>query len=279
MRVTIVTTSYNQGEFLERTILSVLEQDYPDIEFIIIDPGSTDGSREIIERYRPHFTRVLYERDNGPADGLNRAFARATGDICNFLHSDDMLLPGAVRKAVNAFRHAPHADLVYGHGYVIDANDRISRRLHSTPYDLVQYVYGAVLVVEQAAFFRRSALFDVGGFNPDTRCAFDGELWFRFARAGKRLQLVNDYWGLFRVHSRSMTGSGSHDREYHALRHRLFVEVMGREAGPMDRLHCWRARAAKWRRDPISAALRAIDRFGGPYFISRLPRELALARQ
>jgi glycosyltransferase involved in cell wall biosynthesis len=278
VKVSIVTTSYNQGEFLERAILSVLEQDYADIEFIIIDPGSTDGSREIVERYRAHFASVLFERDDGPADGLNRAFARATGEICNFLHSDDMLLPGAVRKAVDAFRVTPDADVVYGHGYMIDERDRIRRRLHSTPYELRNYVYGGVLVVEQAAYFKRSALLDVGGFNPQTRCAFDGELWFRFARASKRFRLVNDYWGLFRVHSRSMTGSGSHDREYHDLQRRMFLEVVGREPGFMDRLRCWQTRAAKWRRDPVSAALRAMDRLGSPHFIAHLPRESALSR-
>lgn len=277
MKVSIVTTSYNQGEFLERTIQSVLEQDYPEIEFIIIDPGSTDGSRETIERYRPHFAHVLLERDNGPADGLNRAFARATGDICNFIHSDDMLLPGAVRKAAAAFHNSPRADLIYAHGYMIDEHDRIRRRLHSTPYGLVKYVYGAVMVVEQAAFFRRSALLDVGGFNASTRCGFDGELWFRFARAGKHFRLVNDYWGLFRVHSGSMTGSGSHDREFTELHRRMFVEVMGREPGPLDRLRCWQARAAKWCSDPVSALLRAMDRIRVPCLISKLPRDQRIA--
>jgi glycosyltransferase involved in cell wall biosynthesis len=274
MRVSIVTTSYNQGDFLERTIRSVLDQDYPDIEFIITDPGSTDGSRDIIERYRSRFAKVLFERDNGPADALNRAFAHATGDICNFLHSDDMLLPGAVRKAVDAFRKHPWADLIYAHGYKIDEHDRIQRRLHSTPYDLVKYVYGAVLVVEQAAYFKRSALIDAGGFNPATRCGFDGELWFRFARAGKRFHLVNDYWGLFRLHPRSMSGSGSHDREFDDLHRRMFLEVMGRERQPFDRFRSWQARAAKWRSDPVSAMLRAMDRVTTPHLASRLPRNL-----
>lgn len=270
MKVSIVTTSFNQAPYLERTILSVLEQDYSDIEFIIIDPGSTDGSRDIIERYRKSFTKVLYERDRGPADGLNRAFAYATGEICNYLHSDDMFLPGAVRKAVEAFELHPETDMIYAHGYMVDENGRVLRRLRSNAFNLRRYVYGAVLVAEQATFFRRQALIDVGGFNAETRCGFDGELLVRFARAGKRFCLVNDYWGVFRVHGTSMTGSKSHDREYENLHRRIFREVVGREPNQLDWFGRIGARATKWYLEPVSASLRLMERVAGPRFL-RLP--------
>ena len=94
-RVSIVTISYNQAQFLERTILSVLDQDYPEIEYIVVDPGSTDGSREIIERYGSRISKVILRPDRGAADGLNSGFAEASGQILGFLNSDDTLLPGA----------------------------------------------------------------------------------------------------------------------------------------------------------------------------------------
>src|ERR1700738_5632483 len=100
-KVSIVTISFNQAEFLERAIRSVVDQDYPEIEYSVVDPGATEGSRDIIERYRSRIARVIYEPDRGPADGLNKGFACATGDIFGFLNSDDVLLPGAVRRAVS----------------------------------------------------------------------------------------------------------------------------------------------------------------------------------
>src|ERR1039458_1375445 len=94
-RVSIVTISFNQAEFIERTILSVLTQDYLDIEYIVVDPGSTDGSRDIIERYRSRISKIILRPDRGAADGLNNGFAEATGEIFGFLNSDDLLRPGA----------------------------------------------------------------------------------------------------------------------------------------------------------------------------------------
>ena len=102
-RVSIVTISFNQAEFLERTIESVLAQDYPEIEYIVVDPGSTDGSREIIDRYRSRISKVILRPDRGAADGLNHGFAEATGEIFGFLNSDDLLLPGAASKAAGFF--------------------------------------------------------------------------------------------------------------------------------------------------------------------------------
>ena len=95
MRVSIVTISFNQAEFLERAIRSVIEQDYPDVEYIVVDPGSTDGSREIIEKYRSRISKVILEPDTGPANGLNKGFAAATGEIFGYINADDAFLPKA----------------------------------------------------------------------------------------------------------------------------------------------------------------------------------------
>lgn len=252
LSVSVVTTSFNQARFLERTILSVLEQNYPSLEYIVLDPGSTDGSRAIIERYRDRIAKVIFDPDGGPADGLNRGLAQASGDICAYINSDDALLPGVVSKAVKTFEAHPEADVIYAHGYMVDEDDRILRRVRSTPFDLSRYLYGGVSVFQQSTFFKRSAFVQVDGFNPETRVGWDGELLVRFARARRKFHLVNDTWAVFRIHPGSMTGSRSHDHEYYKLHRRLFREVMGREPRMRDYALRTAIRLEKWLRDPLS---------------------------
>ena len=230
----------------------MLEQNYPRLEYIVLDPGSTDGSRAIIERYRDRIAKIIFDRDSGPADGMNRAFLQASGDIFAYVHSDDAFLPRAIHRAVEAFEVRPGADVVYAHGYVVDESDRMLRRYRSTRFDLYRYLYGGVTVMEQATFFTRKAFLDVGGFNAATRCGFDGELLVRFAQAGKSFHLVNEDWGVFRIHPGSMTGSRSGDDEYQQLHRRLFREVMGREPRRRDYVLQATIRLEKWLRDPLS---------------------------
>jgi glycosyltransferase involved in cell wall biosynthesis len=264
LSVSVVTTSFNQARFLERTILSVLEQNYPSLEYIVVDPGSTDGSRAIIERYRDRITKVIFDPDGGPADGLNRGLTQATGDICAYINSDDALLPGAVSKAVNAFEDHPEVDVIYAHGYMVDEDDRILRRVRSTPFGLRRYLYGGVSVFQQSTFFKRSAFVEVGGFNPETRVGWDGELLVRFARAERKFHLVNDTWAVFRIHPGSMTGSRSRDSEYYKLHRRLFVEVQGREPTKFDSIVRVFARLERWLRNPATPVLGIVERLVGP---------------
>ena len=136
MKVSIVTISYNQGSFLEETISSVINQDYADIEYIVVDPGSTDGSREIIDRYRDQIDKIIFEPDNGPADGLNKGFSQSTGDICCFLNADDIFLPGAIKEAIAFFRKHPECDVVSGHSLIIDSDDAVIRKSYSDVFSL-----------------------------------------------------------------------------------------------------------------------------------------------
>ncbi len=120
MKFSIVTISFNQGRFLERTIRSVIAQKGVDLEYIVVDPGSTDDSREIIERYRRDITRVVFEKDRGPADGLNKGFACASGEIYGYLNADDVFEPGALRRVAAYFERLPDVDVVCGHCWVTD---------------------------------------------------------------------------------------------------------------------------------------------------------------
>src|ERR1039458_8572545 len=146
-RVSIVTISFNQAPFLERAIRSVLEQDYGDIEYVVFDLGSPNGSRDIIEHYRPRISKIIFEPDTGPANGLNKGFSAASGDIFGYINSDDEYLPGAIAEAVTAFQARPHSDLIYAHSYIIDASGKVIRRSRSVPFNLRLYAHGGVVVM------------------------------------------------------------------------------------------------------------------------------------
>ena len=207
MKVSIVTLSFNQGRFLETAIQSVTGQDGVDLDYILVDPGSTDDSRAIIERYREKMGAAVLERDNGPADGLNKGFAQATGDIFGFLNADDVLTPGSLAEVVQAFHDHPEADVISGHGHLIDLDGNMIRRTYSDRYSLWGYIHGGVVLLQQSTFFRRRALEVAGGFNIANRTCWDGELWLDMALAGRRFHRVNKFWSAFRVYDGSITGS------------------------------------------------------------------------
>jgi len=269
VKVSIVTISFNQAAFLERALQSVLAQTHPDIEYIVVDPGSSDGSREIIDRYRHSLASVVLEPDAGPPDGLNRGFARATGDIFGYLNADDVLLPHAVADAAEAFREHPDADVVYGHGYVVDETDTILRRFHSTRYTLWRTAYGAANVMQQATFLRRDGFVAVGGFNTANLVTWDAELLVDLALVGRRFLRVNKYWALFRLHPDSISGSGRGTpdprraaregpfaAQLEANRTRLFEKMVGRPRRRSDRILGAGARLLQWATDPTHVAIR-----------------------
>jgi glycosyltransferase involved in cell wall biosynthesis len=257
--VTIATLSFNQRPFLERALRSVLEQDYP-VEYIVVDPGSTDGSRELIESYRPRLAHVILEPDEGPADGLNKALALGSGDIFAWVNADDALLAGAISGAVRVLDDDPGIDVVYGQGYIVDEEERVLRHFRSHPFSARRFVYGGVNVMQQATFARRRALLDIAGFNAENRTCWDAELLLELALAGKRLRRVPDYWAIFRIHPGSITASiwagGAEAARFSADRRRLFVRVMGREPQRRDAFTAVAARLGKWVRDPVGTALR-----------------------
>lgn len=236
MKFSIVTISFNQERFLEQAICSVLEQDYPNVEYIVVDPGSTDGSREIIERYRDRIGKIIYEPDEGPADGLNKGFAHASGDVFGFLNSDDLLEPGALSGAARYFETYPEVEVVSGHSWIVDAEGRKKRRFYSDRFSLRMAKYGACILAQQSTFFRSEIFRRVGGFNVDNLSAWDGELYVDMALAGARFALVPEFWSRFRVHEEGITGSGRLRTLHQQYQERMFMKIMGREFYPMDRL-------------------------------------------
>ena len=204
-RVSIVTPSYNQGQFIEETIRSVLLQGYPDLEYIIIDGGSTDGSVEIIRKYEPWLAYWVSEKDKGQAEAINKGFRRARGDIVAWLNSDDTYLPGTVSAAVAAFEAEPDMDLLFGDCNIMDEYGRVRELIHTTKFDLPGLLR-TNLIPQPATFFRRRVLDSVGFLDPGFHYAMDYEFWLRIARR-HRIQHIPTVLANFRMYSNSKSVS------------------------------------------------------------------------
>jgi len=265
MKVSIVTLSFNQAEFLERAILSVLEQDHDDIEYIVVDPGSTDGSRDIIEKYRDRIATVVDQPDKGPPDGLNNGFDAATGDIYCYMNADDAFLPGALKEAVAAFERHRNADVVVGHGFIVDKAGDVIRRFRSAPFTPWRFAHRAAIVMQQSTFFRASAYKATNGFNIDNRTSWDAELLLDMGLAGARVKIVDRNWSLFTIHEDSISGSQRMADESLVNHRRYFKQVMGRDERPSDRYCVTYARLIRWLMDPVGVVQKFTDKiFGVP---------------
>lgn len=258
MKISVVTISFNQAHFLKKCIESVLSQNGVDFEYIVVDPGSTDGSREIINSYGDRIIKI-YERDAGPADGLNKGFACATGDVFCFINSDDAFLPGAFLKIASVFQSNNKVGIVSGCGYFTDASGRKTKDIVPSRLDPWMYAHGAVTIFQQGTFFKKSLFDATGGFNTLNKTCWDGELFLDMALCGVRHKVINDDVAIFRLHDASITGSGRLNQPYALDVQRLFVKAMGRERRGLDRLIDAIARFAKFLLDP-GYVLRKLER-------------------
>ena len=177
--VTIVTPSLNQGRFIKDTIESVLTQDYPFIEYVVMDGGSTDETILILNSYGGRFVWVS-ERDKGQAAAINKGWQRATGEIVAYLNSDDVYLPKAISKASEYLHNHPDTAAVYGEGYHIDENGAVIERYPTEPYSR-ERLTEKCFICQPTVFFRRSVLDDIGFLDENLSYCMDYDLWFRIA--------------------------------------------------------------------------------------------------
>jgi glycosyltransferase involved in cell wall biosynthesis len=198
--VSIVTPSYNQALYLEETIRSVLTQDYALIEYIIVDGGSTDGSREIIQRFADRLSWWVSEPDRGQTDAINKGFSRAQGEILAWLNSDDTYLPGAIAGAVTYLQKHPEAGMVYGDANLVDEQGQVIGKFPAAQTDYRRLRRGYVHIPQQAAFFRADLWRQVGPLDPTFYFAMDYDLWVRLARISA-LHYLPFAWANFRLHS------------------------------------------------------------------------------
>jgi len=200
--VSIVTPSLNMARFLPETIESVLAQDYPGIEYIVVDGGSTDGTRAILEGYADRI-RCLTGKDKGPSDAAHRGFLEARGDIFSWLNADDILLPGAVRAAAGHLNSHPEIDVVYGEGWWIDEEGRIISRYPTLPWD-PRLLQRDCFICQPAAFMRASS-YRRCGLDPEVNQSFDYDLWIRMAKQGFRFEAIPQYLAHSRMHAGAKT--------------------------------------------------------------------------
>jgi Glycosyl transferase family 2 len=221
-RISIVTPSFQQGRFIERTLYSVLSQGYPDLEYVVQDGGSEDGTVDVLRRYESRLSAWASEPDGGQADAINRGFAGTTGEIMAYLNSDDLLLPGALAHVASYLHAHPEVDAVYGQRVLIDERDRqvgvwVVPRHDDRVLELGDYV------PQETLFWRRSAWDRAGGrMDQDFHYALDWDLLLRFSATGSRIVRLPRFLGAFRIHDTQKTQGpgGARDAEADRLRRR-----------------------------------------------------------
>ena len=196
--VSIITPSYNQAPFLEQTIQSVLEQDYPHIEYIVVDGGSTDNSVAVIQKYADRLAYWISEKDSGQAEAINKGFARANGEIVAWLNSDDYYLMHTISIVVRCFEQNPDVVMVYGDMFAVDGNDQTINVLRYKQLSLEDLLCFQI-IGQPSVFFRRSALETVGRLDPTFHFMLDHHLWIRLAQLGRILH-IPQVWSAARYH-------------------------------------------------------------------------------
>lgn len=198
--ISIVTPSYNQGSFIEKTIKSVLYQDYPKLEYVVQDGGSSDGTSEVVQKFQRRLKHFESRKDNGQAHAINLGFVHATGEIMAYLNSDDVLLPNTLFYVANYFATHPDVDVVYGHRLIIDEDDKVVGDWIMPSHD-TETLKWADYIPQETMFWRRSIWDKAGGqMDESFQFALDWDLLLRFQEAGAKFERLPRYLSAFRVH-------------------------------------------------------------------------------
>ena len=222
--VSIITPSFNQARYIEATIQSVLGQDYPRIEYIIVDGGSTDGTVDVIKKYAMESNSSLFEnqkqasglhthsiaywvseKDKGQTDAINKGFARATGDILAWINSDDTYEPGAISAAVKYLQEHPNVGMVYADCNFVNEDGRVIGKFGSAQTDYRLLRQGYVHIPQQTMFFRADLWKQVGPLDPSFYFAMDYDLWTRLAARTQLKYFPGQVWANFRLHTSGKT--------------------------------------------------------------------------
>lgn len=206
--ISIVTCSYQHGKFLDETIRSVLQQDYPNLEYSVIDGGSTDGSVDIIKQHAANLAYWVSEPDGGQTEALIKGFKRSSGEIMGWLCSDDLLLPGALETVANFFTAHPNVDAAYGDSLWIDGNSNFIRCKREMPFHRFVIFYDHNYVPQPSMFWRRRLYDAVGGLDGRFDLAMDNDLWERFS-ARTRIARIPGYLSAMRFYPEQKTSSRS----------------------------------------------------------------------
>lgn len=230
----VVTPSFNQVQFVAQAVNSVLAQTYPQLEYIVQDAQSTDGSADVLRTYTGQRITVRIEPDEGQADALNRGFAQTTGEIMAYLNSDDLLLPGILLRVGAYFRDHPEVDVIYGNRLIVNEHNQEIGRWVLPGHDpeLLRYID---YVPQECMFWRRRAWNKAGGqFDRQLQFAMDWDLILRFIHSGAVFRHVPELFGIFRVHSSQKTQSSFRTRGLNEIQ-QLKVRYGGSAIPPLRR--------------------------------------------
>ena len=204
-RISIVTPSYNQAQYIGWTVRSVLMQRYPNLEYILMDGGSNDGTQDVLAPYRSQFAHYVSEKDKGQADAVARGFEKCTGEIMAYLNSDDMLAPDALQFVADYFRYHPNVDAIYSHRCTVVEDNRVASYWILPRHS--NYLMSRWDLIPQETCFWRRSLFERGGnIDPSFRFALDYDLFLRYMRVGRFVR-VNRFLGAFRYHLTAKTAT------------------------------------------------------------------------
>jgi glycosyltransferase involved in cell wall biosynthesis len=224
VRISVVTPSFNQGKYLEATLRSVLDQGYSDLEYIVIDGGSTDGSREILDRYASRLAYVQSRPDAGQTDALIQGFARATGDVLAWLNSDDLYEPDTLHQVAAHFRREPSDRFVFGDSTWVHEDGSPSRTKREIPFNRFIWLRTYNYIPQPSAFWKRDLYEEVGGLDSTFNLAMDSDLWIRFSDR-THLAHLSRLWSRMRMHpdQKNVRLRADSDREDARIRARCGV--------------------------------------------------------
>tara|TARA_B110000902_G_C14294871_1_gene582902 strand:+ start:7007 stop:7834 length:828 start_codon:yes stop_codon:yes gene_type:complete len=204
-KISVVIPSFNQCEFIEETFLSVISQNYPNIEIIVIDGGSTDKSIDIILKYKDNFKFWISEKDNGQSHAINKGFEKSTGDIVTWLCSDDTYLPNSLNIVADYFIKNPDLDFLYGNVISIDENSKELKKIRNIPFTKLGFLNSIGAIPQPASFYRKTVLIKSNMLAEDMDFFMDYDLFARMILSGAKFKSINNLLATYRYHNKSKT--------------------------------------------------------------------------
>jgi glycosyltransferase involved in cell wall biosynthesis len=206
-KISIVVPVYNAYNFIEESLLSIIDQDYLNKELIVIDGGSSDGSLDIINKYKDDINIIVSETDKGLSHAVNKGLMAATGEYVCWLNADDYFKGAALSNVANYLAEHRNVDLLYGNADQVDVDGKLLSSHGAIPFDMDKLLHNRCYIPCQATFFRRSALAYIGLFDSSLQWNMDWDMWKRFAVAGYKLSFLNKNIAAWRIHDTSISYS------------------------------------------------------------------------
>lgn len=206
-KISIITPSFNQAEFLEELILSVIDQNYPNTELIIMDGGSTDGSLDIIKKYEKYIAYWVSEEDRGQTHAINKGLKVASGDLIGWQNSDDFYTPGAFSTVSEEYQKDSSYDVYYGHKYDVDKVGNIYWKSYVTTYNLITFIIDTHLIFNQSVFWKRALVDKIGYLDESLYFSMDREYFIRMGVNKVGMKFINQFLGCLRHYPETKQGN------------------------------------------------------------------------